>query len=369
MNRIFKKIVIAALGSILLIPVDLSAGNKDRAGSAGATHLLINPWSRNSGWGGANSAIGRGLESTFMNVAGLAFTEKTELLFSHSQWLVGSGININAFGFSQKLGENSGVLGISVNSMSFGDIPITTVNQPEGTNATFSPNYLNIGISYAKSFSQRIHGGVTARILSESIADLNAQGFALDAGIQYITSLGEGALNKDNFSFGIALKNIGPKMQYAGDGLAVANVLPNGVNLTQQQRSSDYEMPALMNIGIAYKQRFNEENRLSYAFNFTTNSFTRDQFIFGLEYGWKETLMLRAGYTYEQGIFDSPIEAGSNLLNAFTGPSAGFTFETPLGKTKEEKERSGSTKFGIDYSYRFTHSFGGVHSIGARISI
>ncbi len=369
MNKVLRKIAVVVLGSVMLLPVSTFAGNKDRAGSAGATHLLINPWSRTTGWGGANSALGTGLESTFMNVAGLAFTERTELLFSHSQWLLGSGININAFGFSQRLGEEGGVLGLAVSSMSFGDIPITTENQPEGTNAFFSPNYLNVGLSYAKSFSQRIHGGVTARIISESTADLNAQGFALDAGIRYVTTLGEGSLKKDNFSFGIALRNIGPKMNYNGDGLAVANVLPNGVSLTQQQRSSEFEMPALMNIGIAYIQRFNEENRLSYAFNFTTHSFTRDQFILGLEYGWKETLMLRAGYTYEQGIFDAPLEAGSNLLNAFTGPSAGFTFETPLGKTKEEKERAGSTKFGLDYSYRHTHSFGGVHSIGARITI
>jgi hypothetical protein len=55
------------------------AGNEDRAGQAGATELLINPWTRSSGWGGINIANVRGLESQFNNVAGLAFTTKTDI--------------------------------------------------------------------------------------------------------------------------------------------------------------------------------------------------------------------------------------------------------------------------------------------------
>lgn len=60
------------------------AGNGDRAGSAGSTDLLINPWARSSGWANANTAFCRGLEAQFMNVAGMAFTKKIELIFSHS---------------------------------------------------------------------------------------------------------------------------------------------------------------------------------------------------------------------------------------------------------------------------------------------
>lgn len=89
----------------ILLPLISNAGNPDRAGQAGASELLINPWARSSGWGGANSGSVHGLEASFLNVAGIAFTKKTEVIFSHTNFLKGSGININAFGISQKLAK------------------------------------------------------------------------------------------------------------------------------------------------------------------------------------------------------------------------------------------------------------------------
>ena len=51
----------------------------------------------------------RGLESIYNNIGGLAYTPKTEIIFSRTSWLMGSDININTFGFAQNLGGN-GVL-------------------------------------------------------------------------------------------------------------------------------------------------------------------------------------------------------------------------------------------------------------------
>src|SRR5437660_947917 len=98
MNIKLKQIVSGALlAGVLITPAAGFAGNPDRAGSAGAQELLINPFARSSGWGGANSSKARGLESMFLNVAGIAFTKKTEVVFSRTAWLGGSGININNF--------------------------------------------------------------------------------------------------------------------------------------------------------------------------------------------------------------------------------------------------------------------------------
>ena len=79
-----------------------------------------------------------GLESTFNNVAGLAFVQRNELAFANSMYLSGTGISLNSVGFATKVGD-SGVLGLSVTSMNFGDIPITTEDLPEGGIGTFSP--------------------------------------------------------------------------------------------------------------------------------------------------------------------------------------------------------------------------------------
>jgi hypothetical protein len=354
----------------LFITGSLFAGNEDRAGQAGATHLLINPWARSSAWGGAGSANERGMDGQFMNPAGLAFARKTEVVFTHTRWLEGSDISINAAGLAQRLSKND-VLGLSVTAMSFGEINVTTVDKPEGTGATYSPRFLNIGVSYARSFSDKIHGGINFRIINESIDNVSATGFCLDAGVQYQTTIGKGENKKDNFVFGIALKNVGPRMRYNGDGLNSKVVLPNGASLTQSQRAADFEMPALLNIGVMYRVRFAKEHKFTPAFNLSINSFTRDQFILGLEYAWKDIFVLRGGYTFERGVFSKDRDAlNTNLLNAFTGPSCGAYVDIPLSKgAKVNEDKKTQPRFGLDYSFRATYNFQGVHSIGARITL
>ena len=64
---------------------------------------------------------------------------------------------------------------------------------------------MNIGLSYAKKFTDNISCGATVRMISESIPDLNASGVALDAGVQYVSG------DQRQIKFGISLKNVGPK--------------------------------------------------------------------------------------------------------------------------------------------------------------
>ena len=102
---------------------------------------MINPWSRTSGLGSSNIASVRGLESLYGNVAGLAFTEKTELIFSRTSWI--ADIPINSFGFSQRMSESS-VLAVAISSMSLADIMITTELLPDGGIGTYSISLTNV---------------------------------------------------------------------------------------------------------------------------------------------------------------------------------------------------------------------------------
>ena len=327
-------------------------GNEQRAGQAGASELLINPWARTSGWAGANIAGVRGVEGMYSNVAGLAFIQKTELIFSQTQWLktgVDAVSNISSFGFAQKIGE-SGVLGLSVMSMDFGEIDITTTQNPFGGElGTFSPKFMNIALSYAKIFSNSIYGGMTIKMISEQISNVGASGIALDAGIQYVTG------DKDNLKFGISLKNVGPRMSFTGDGFSFRGFAgdDDDYKMTVEQRSSELELPALLNIGISYDINV-LRHRLTGAGTFTSNSFQKDQYRLGGEYSYREMFMVRLGYTYEDGI-----STPSSRTNALRGPSGGFTLELPMG----------ANTFGLDYSYRHTDPFQGSHTIGARINL
>jgi len=350
---------LAAMSLILVMIASVQptqAGNKDRSGQAGAAELLINPWARSTGWGSAGTACTIGLEGMYTNIAGTAFTTGTELIFSYTDWLKGTGINIMAFGLSQKLGEDKGVLSIGIMNMSFGEVEITTTNLPEGGIGKFKPSYLNINIGYAKAFSNSIYGGLNLKIISESIADASAQGLALDAGIQYVTG------ERENIKFGVALKNVGPQMRFKGDGLTFRGIIPSHGNdndqFTVSHRSQNYELPATLRIGAAYDFLMGEMHRLTVAGNFTSNSFVKDQITVGLEYSLKYYLQLRAAYTYQDGIFGATVEDRGTV---FTGPSAGFTVSVPFNKEK-------NTGIAIDYSYNATDPFQGNHAVGLKFN-
>ncbi|MBU0763217.1 MAG: PorV/PorQ family protein [Bacteroidetes bacterium] len=362
--------ITAALLPVVVATSGIFAGNVQRAGQAGAGELLINPWARSSGWAEANTASIRGLEAIYLNVAGTAFTRKTELIFSHSQWLVGSGIGAYNFGFSQKVGE-AGVMSLVVNAMDFGSIDITTTDNPDGGLGTYRPQYTTISAAFAKEFSNSIYGGATFKVINEGIADVKATGVAIDAGIQYVTGFGKdkaGNKIRDNLKFGISMKNVGPEMKYSGDGISFRGESPSGIIMTNEYRMDKFELPSLIKIGFSYdlrimqqvdttKDEVTSDHRITFAGNFTSNSFTRDQFHFGLEYGFKEMVMIRAGYLYEDGIMSD-----DERRTVFTGPTAGVSVEIPINK------ENGST-FAIDYSYRATNPFNGVHTIGVKVSL
>ena len=352
MKKLFRNIVIASLAIIIgLTSTEAFAGNKDRAGQAGANELLINPWAASSGWGNAGMASVKGVDAMWSNVAGISFTNTLDLNFSYTNWLAGSDTKVISFGMLVRVSE-SVVAGLAVMSMNFGEINRTTIENPDGGIGTFKPSLMNINVAVAKSFSNSIHGGFVLKIINEQIADMNGTGVALDAGIQYVTGL------TDNIHFGIALKNIGPTMKFKGDGLAIS-VLLDGMtsNLTVVQRADEFELPTQLNIAAAYDFNFADLSRLTLAFNFNSNAFSKDQFVFGLEGSFRDILMLRAGYTFEKGVMKNIEDADCSNVNR--GLSLGASVQAPLNKK--------GLKVCLDYSYRNTAHWKGTHSIGARI--
>lgn len=325
------------------------AGNKQRIGQAGANELLINPWAQYSGLAGANVGNPMGIEGVFINVAGTAHLNKSEIAFANSNWLSGAGINVNAFGIAQKLGD-VGVLSLTVMTMDWGKIEKTYVYKPDGDGTTYNPSYTNIGISYAKEFSNSIYGGATIKIINENTSDIGASGIALDAGIQYITG------GQEQIKFGVTMKNVGPTMKMKGDGMAFRGQWDvDAPIMTAEMRSAEYEMPSLISLGASYDFFLSELHTLTVMAAFTENSFSKNQYQGGMQYNFRDMLIVRGGYAYEEGI-----TSDTDRTTAFTGISGGFSFQVPFKK-------GGDQKFAIDYSYRDTDPFNGVNTIGLRI--
>ncbi len=323
------------------------AGNPQRAGQAGAPELLINPWARSAGWGGVNIAGVSGVESSFINIAGIANTNGTEVSFVNTQWLVGAGIGINAAGFNQSVGDN-GVLSANFVSFDYGSWDRTTVENPEGGIGSISPSTAIIGLGYAQKFTDAIRGGVNIKIYTTSIVDMTVTSASVDAGVQYVTG------NRDQMKFGITLKNIGPSATYEGEGQSVTLVVPQGGYAQEfNERSESFELPATLSLGGSYDFEFDQQ-RLTVAGAFQSNSFEKDIYTVGAEYSWKEIVSVRAGYNF----FDNRSYAESTTV--FNGINAGVSFDVPLSKDNDNS-------FQLDYAYRSTDFFSGVHSIGVSI--
>ena len=358
-----KQFSIKSLVALCAVGMSFSAfaGNKDRSGQAGAPEMVINPWARTTGLFGLNTSHIGGVEAMKTNIAGLAQVSSTDIGVSRGVYLSGTNISINNIAIGQKLGE-AGVIGINLMSMNFGDITSTSYFEPEGF-GTYRPQFLNMQLGYAKQFSSHVNAGASATYVSEQVGNITALGIAFEGGIQYVTG------KRDNFHFGITLRNLGSNMRFSGTGFAVNADKPQSsptFAVSQTYPADKFSMPTYLNFGAAYDFYLDEnhlmskdslpKHKLTAMFNFQSNSFNNDYLGAGVEYSFKEMIQLRAAYRYERGIGN--LETSTTM---FSGIAVGATAQKRLG--------DGGPLVSIDYSFRPTQRpANGVHMMSLRFS-
>lgn len=329
-----KKIVFYILLMIFLINTSLFAGPKNKYGLSTARELLIPVGSVSTSLGGSNLATTSGLDALYWNPSGLASlnSKAGAVMFSNQIYI--ADINVNYFAGAYKL-PNVGTFGVSVNSLDFGDIEVTTANNPEGTGETYSPTFLTAGLSYARNMTDRIAFGTTVKLLYEKISRETATGFAFDFGLQY-NVIGSG------LQFGVALKNLGPSMTFTGPDLEQFFQPPGTPSGSSNEPRSitlaDFELPTALSLGLSYDFRLDKKNNLMAHGTFQNNSFSSDDYNLGLEYNYNKMVFLRGGYQFGSEKIDDRI---------FTGPSFGAGL----------KYNAAAFNVGFDYAYRVTDKF------------
>ena len=358
MNKIYRIALVAAIG--LVLSSNAFAGDPDRAGQAGATQLVVNPWPNSSGLGGANMASISGVESMSLNPAGILNVRNNEFEISHALWLGNLGVSINSFGLCQRVGKDKeNCIGLMITSFDFGNIPLTTENAPENTGQTYTISMLNIGLDFAHRFSDNITAGFLVRGVSEGIPNTQASGVALDAGIQYVAG------KSDRYHFGVSLRNIGPSMVYSGDGLASYGLLNGTTNSVLLDKPSQaFDLPSILDIAGGYDIIVPDsamKNKLSVNAAFISNAFAEDQLAVGLEFSYRSFLKIRGGFVYQNGVFTSATSS------SFAGPCGGISVDIPFGKDRGNKDKA--KRFAVEYSYRAAATFGGTHTFGLRLNL
>lgn len=323
-----KKIILLILTFGFL--ASIYAGDVSRKGTNGAEQLLVPVGARGIATGGAFIASLTGLEAIYYNPAGLGLTQNTEAMFSYMNYI--ADINVSYFAVGTSLSD-FGSIALSFKTFDFGDIPVTTNDFPDGTGSTYSPTFLTMGLTYSKLLTDRISIGTNLKLITESIGNTSATGFALDAGVQYKFS--------PNIMLGAAIKNVGANMNYGGQGLrqstGVPGSQPGSPNATWEVVTEDFQIPSYFELSLAYAYNINEQNNLMLASTFTANNSLEDKMHFGLEYGFMNSFFVRGGYNFmmennDESIFGLTLGAG---ISYTIGTDIGFSFDYAFRDVKE----------------------------------
>lgn len=318
------------------------AGN--RAGTSGATELLIPVGTRDIALGGATIATTRDIEALHWNPAALGHMRNSASVYvSHMSYIADIGINYGAIAANF---EGFGVLALNLKSLDVGDIPVTTTTDPDGTGRTFTPQFFSVGLTYSRQLNDRIAVGLTSKIITERMADVSATGVAFDIGVTY-----DNMAAIEGLSLGVAVRNIGPSMQFTGSGLltqasAADQKRPGGL---YQIQAAPFELPSSIEFGLGYRRSIDGANSLQISGAFQSNNFSDDEYKVGLEYSFQELFFVRGGYGFAQ----KESEERDFLFGASFGAGVKYAL--------------GSMDISVDYAYRAVKVFDANHVFSVKL--
>lgn len=319
MKRVFSGYTTLLVFGLLVAFVTTSfAGRGDKSGTSAAPELLIPVGARDIALAGSSLAWTTGIDAIYWNPAGLSRTDHgAEAVFSNMSYI--ADISVQYVGIATTF-EGFGTLGLTLKSISIGDMEITTEDVPDGTGQIFSPTYVTLGLTYSRLLTDRISIGLTTNFISERIDRVSATGVAFNFGVQYSGFAGVSGLN-----IGVAAKNIGPPMKFDGSGLlreaSVTDIL-RPASFYKIEAQSD-ELPSTVELGISYGYKLEETSVFTVSSIFQNQNLSDDEYKIGLEYGYDNTLFVRGGYNFTQesrpGSYLYGATAGAGIHYAFSG--------------------------------------------------
>ena len=252
-----------------------------RAGLSALSFLKndINP--RSVAMGGASVAVaGKGF-ATYSNPAYVADLENFNV--TTSNYFVGAGIN-QSFVSAIKPFDNGSGIGLSINSLSSGEMKVRTEFQPNGTGQKVYANTIGTALTYSRRLSDMFTMGVSLRYIYESLAEYKNHTVSTDLGFAYQTDW------KD-LAFSVMLQNFGGNSSLNGDFLEVDfNRSPNTIEL------DDYTVPTIFKLGVSLIPYKKENQSLLFSFDLNHPNDNAENFRLGAEYEYLKLLYLRAGY-------------------------------------------------------------------------
>jgi len=265
--------------------------NVSKVGITAAPFLTIGVGSRALSMGGAFVATANDASALYWNPGGLAPLRRTELLFVHTRWIADT--NFDFAGAVLPLGD-AGALGLSMTSLTTGDMTVRTIERPEGTGELFSASDLAIALSYSRSLTDRFSIGVNVKYINQRIWHESASGFAIDLGTLFVTSF-------HGLRIGATLSNFGTDMRMEGKDLLVfydvdPTISGNNDRIPSKIETQSWSLPLNFQFGLAMEIVRSERHRLTVAADALHPSDNTESVNLGGEYALQEKIFLRGGY-------------------------------------------------------------------------
>ena len=279
---------------ILVVAIILTAAqafSQNKVGTTAAPFLGIGAGPRALSMGGAFTAVANDPTALYWNPAGISRTGRTEALLEHTNYLLGTSYNF--FGAVVALDEDNAI-GVSVTNLAYGSSEVTTVNQPDGTGETWNANDWAIGLSYSRNLTDRFSIAGTAKMIMQQIWRESATGYALDAGLLYITPF-------NDMKIGMEISNFGTDMQLSGSDLFITHnpdpsVAGDNSKIPAEYHTDSYPLPLIFRVGLAMDVVNSGDNRLTLAVDALHPSDNVQSVNVGAEYGWNKLVYARVGY-------------------------------------------------------------------------
>ncbi len=209
-------------------------GDFNNVGNRSAEFLTIGVSARAVALGGAYSALADDITSLYWNPAGLGFLEGSEAFFTVVNMPL--DVTLSYAGGGTSVLNGSASIGAFAEVLSFGNLEVNTVEEPNGTGLMWSSFSFAGGVTWAQNFSDRFSAGVTVKGIHENIWDVAASSFAFDFGSNYHTTFMD-----RNIRLAFVVQNLGAEMQFRGSRLNVP-IPPGGgeEGSTNENRNGEY---------------------------------------------------------------------------------------------------------------------------------
>ncbi len=290
MKTFFVGLIVCMMAGGSLAEAQGFKSDVSKKGTTAASFLSISQGARASAMGSAFVAVADDWSALYWNPAGIASLQNG-VMFDHTQWFADVGYNFIAG--SMSLGS-FGSLGLSLISSSVGDMPVTTVAQPEGTGEVFNVSQVAFSVAYAIRLTDDFAIGFNPKYVYERIWKMTAAAMAIDVGVQYQTPF-------EGIVLGMSISNYGQKMHMTGQNAVVlydedpANSANNG-RVPAELSTTEWSLPLNFRFGIAYRPDLGDMHKLILAVDAMHPSDDYESVNLGGEYSFDDFIAFRAGY-------------------------------------------------------------------------